>query len=729
VTPPGSHKVGATAYLFFMAYSVRLRRSPLLFCAIALLLGWSITPSQGAAAIEPQFEWVEATPESEGIQTSDLETLWKELQGRHTAALVVVRDDRIIFEKYAAGQSRSTKHYTASMAKALVGGMSLAVAMTDGIIGMDDRAPKYIPQWRSDPRKAAITIRHLGSHTSGLSDAEEGGLAHEKLPGWKGDFWKRPAPPNDPFTLARDKAPVVFEPGTAFQYSNPGLGMLGYAITSALKDREQKDLRTLLRERVMRPIGVPEKEWSIGYEETVMIDGLPLVATWGGGNCSPNAVARIGRLMLRKGEWQGRRVLAEGAVESVTSDAGTPGFAGIGWWSNNEGSNPKMPRDAFWGSGAGHQVLLVIPSLRLIVVRFGTGLDSAMPYDEALRNHFFTPLMSVLNPAAKPRANFAPYPPSSVIGGIKWSAKETIVRRAKGSDNWPITWADDDNLYTAYGDGNGFEPFLPQKLSLGLARISGPPIAFTGVNLRSPSLEQKGDGKAGKKASGILCVEGVLYLWARNAGNSQLGWSADHGANWTWCDWKFTNSFGCPTFLNFGRDYAGARDRFVYVYSPDVNDAYSPADQFVLAREDKTRIRNREDYEFFQGIDTTGAPGWSRRIEERSAVFHHAGGCYRSGISYSRALNRYLWCQTLPGGDARFGGGFGIFDAPEPWGPWTTVFYTEQWDVGPGESSSLPPKWMSADGQTIFLVFSGDDSFSLRKATLHLNQTGDSLPR
>ena len=78
-----------------------------------------------------------------------------------------------------------------------------------------------------------------------------------------------------------------------------------------------------------------------------------------------------------------------------------------------------------------------------------------------------------------------------------------------------------------------------------------------------------------------------------------------------------------------------------------------------------------------------------------------------------------MWCQTLPG-DARFRGGFGVYDAPEPWGPWTTVFFAEDWDVGPGETSSLPTKWMSADGKTVHLVFSGDDSFSVRRADLML---------
>jgi hypothetical protein len=76
-------------------------------------------------------------------------------------------------------------------------------------------------------------------------------------------------------------------------------------------------------------------------------------------------------------------------------------------------------------------------------------------------------------------------------------------------------------------------------------------------------------------------------------------------------------------------------------------------------------------------------------------------------------LKRYLLCQVLPRGDARFEGGFGIYDAPEPWGPWTTVYFTRTWDVGPGESCSFPAKWMDADGA--HLAFSGNDSFSVRR--------------
>jgi hypothetical protein len=311
-----------------------------------------------------------------------------------------------------------------------------------------------------------------------------------------------------------------------------------------------------------------------------------------------------------------------------------------------------------------------------------------------------------------------PYPPSPAIGNIQWAPSSAIIRRAKGSDNWPITWADDGHLYTAYGDGNGFEPKLKEKLSLGLARVEGPADAFQGVNLRSADVEQKGDGPKGKKASGLLMVDGVLYLWVRNAENSQLAQSADHGRTWQWADWRFRTSFGCPTFLGFGRNYAGARDDYVYVYSHDSDSAYAPADRMVLARVPKSRIMQREAYEFFVKRDAEGQPLWTRDIAQRGAVFAHPGRCYRSGISYNAAWKRYLWWQVIPGGDTRRRGGLGIYDAPQPWGPWTTAYFAAQWDVGPGESGSFPPKWMSDDGSILHLVFSGDDCFSVRRAKL-----------
>lgn len=118
--------------------------------------------------------------------------------------------------------------------------------------------------------------------------------------------------------------------------------------------------------------------------------------------------------------------------------------------------------------------------------------------------------------------------------------------------------------------------------------------------------------------------------------------------------------------------------------------------------------------------DAKGNPLWSNDIAARSPVFSDPGNCFRSSMIYNAALKRYLWCQTGRGNDTRYAGGFAIYDAPEPWGPWTTVFATNEWDTSPGESCTIPTKWISEDGLTVHLVFSGDDCFSVRQGLLKL---------
>ncbi|MBN2269471.1 MAG: serine hydrolase [Sedimentisphaerales bacterium] len=352
---------------------------------------------QGADGGQAQaFDWCKASPVSQGMDEAKLAAMKDSLAGRGTKAFLVIRNDRIVYEWYQQGHGLDKKHYTASMAKAIVGGVSLAVALSDSLIALDDKAAKYVPQWKNGPRKSNITIRQLGSHTSGIEDAEADNLPHEKLTGWKGDFWKRPAPPLDPFTLARDAAPVLFEPGEKMAYTNLGIAMLTYCVTASLQNTPHKDVRTLLRERIMRPIGVGDKEWSIGYGRTYRVEGLPLVGSWGGGGYTARAVARVGRLMLREGDWEGVRLINAKAVRQVTRDAGTPGNCDAGWWNNNEGAFPELPKDAFRGSGADHQVVFVAPGLSLIAVRNGGTLDAGIDHHEALRVHLFRPLVEAV---------------------------------------------------------------------------------------------------------------------------------------------------------------------------------------------------------------------------------------------------------------------------------------------------------------------------------------------
>ena len=110
--------------------------------------------------------------------------------------------------------------------------------------------------------KSKITIRHLATHTSGLEDAEQDHLPHDKLTGWKGAFWRRDP---DPFSIALHQAPVLFEPGSRYAYSNPGMAALAYAVTASLRGAPQGDIRELLAARVYQPAGLAPADWSIGY--------------------------------------------------------------------------------------------------------------------------------------------------------------------------------------------------------------------------------------------------------------------------------------------------------------------------------------------------------------------------------------------------------------------------------------------------------------------------------
>ncbi len=382
-----------------------------------------------------------------------------------------------------------------------------------------------------------------------------------------------------------------------------------------------------------------------------------------------------------------------------------------GWYSNFDGIWKYVPRDAFAGGGAGNQHLIVIPSLNMVIVRMGDNLFSGTEsFWQGAERYLMNPIMDAIEEA--------PYPKSDL--SVEFAPKETVVRMAEGGDNWASTWADDGNIYTAYGDGNGFKPNTDIKLSLGLAKVTGSPPDLKGTNLRTVSGERVGQGEYGEKASGMLMVGGTLYMLVRNAGNSRLMWSEDHGETWEQADWKFDVSFGCPTFLNYGKNYKGAPDNYVYMYSPDDETAYKNTDRFVMARVPKDQIKNWRKYEFFAGMTENNQPVWTEDIRKREAVFENPAKCYRSGITYNQGLKKYLWCQTIQLSsigkkvDARFKGGLGIFESQNPWGPWKTVYYTRDWDIGPGETSSIPTKWMSEDGKMAYLLFSGDDCFSVR---------------
>jgi hypothetical protein len=652
-----------------------------------------------SAASWPGKQWPNATPAELGLDEAKL------IQARDYA-LTGEGSGCIIFQgRQVMTWGDQAAMYDLKSSSKAIGVTVLGLALKDGKVKLDDPAKKYHPTFGTPPDTNAqtgwldqITLRHLAGQTAGFE--KPGGYTN-----------------------------LLFAPGTKWHYSDGGPNWLAECLTLVYG----RDLNEVMFERVFTPIGVTPADirWRKHAYRPDLINGIKRREFGSGFTANVQALSRLGYLYLRDGWWQGDQILTHSFIESARQP--TPAWAklpsfdqnhgtaaphyGLLWWNNADGSMPGVPRDAYWSWGLFDSFIFVVPSLDLVVARAGKSWKRAKDaghYD--VIKPFFTPIAAACASAKKSAA--LTHPPSPVIRGITWAPVSSIIRKAKGSDNWPMTWADDDALYTAYGDGNGFQPFVKEKLSMGLAKITGNPPDFEGVNLRSPTAEAKGDGKKGRKASGMLMVDGVLYQLVRNTANAQLGWSTDHSATWTWADWKFTTSFGCPSFINFGKNYAGARDSYVYIYSQDQDSAYERADRMVMARVPKDKIRDFASYEYFVTISTLLQPVWTRDIGQRGGVFTNPSRCYRSSLSYNAGLKRYLWCQTGGGSDTRFAGGFTIYDASEPWGPWTVAYHTDQWDTGPGEMMHLPPKWMSNDGRTVHLVFSGDDHFSVRQGTV-----------
>jgi CubicO group peptidase (beta-lactamase class C family) len=674
------------------------------------------------ADVWPGARWERAAPEEMGMDRALLEKA-------RDYALTIQGSGYVIYHgKLVMSWGDPDATYDLKSATKSFGSVALMLGVADGKVRLDEPLEECRPGVARDvegdpPRKWGdeITLDDLATHSAGFS--KRGGFGT-----------------------------LMYEPGTEWAYSDSGPNWLAECLTLAYG----RDLRDVMFDRVFTPIGIGPEDltWRDNQYRPKEIGGIPRREFGAGIHANVDAMARFGYLLLHQGKWRDRQLLPARLIDRFTraqpalaklhvhDSGGEAGYEqegvqrsyGVLWWTNAGESMEGVPLDTYVAWGLYEGLVIVIPSMDLVIARAGPSLSWPRPAGAAQGTvlvPFIAPIVQSVRKgggAGAAAAARAPYPPSPVIRGLEWAPKDSVIRMAEGSDNWPTTWGDDGAVYTAYGDGWGFDPRVPEKLSLGLARVDGSPPRIHGVNIRSETGEQRGGGAGGKKASGLLMVDGTLYMWARNAGNSQLAWSRDHGRSWTWADWTFRTSFGAPVFLEFGKDYSGARDGYVYVYSHDSDSAYQPADRMVLARVPKDRIADRASYEFFVKLDERGQPVWSRDIARRGAVFTNPGRAYRSGISYSPGLHRYLWYQVDPGPaaastktkgpDTRYEGGMGVYDAPEPWGPWTTAFYTPHWDMGPGESGNLPTAWMSPDGSTIHLVFSGDDHFSVRKATV-----------
>ena len=337
-----------------------------------------------------------------------------------------------------------------------------------------------------------------------------------------------------------------------------------------------------------------------------------------------------------------------------------------------------------------------------------------------------------------------PYPPSELIAGIEFDLS-TRRTEAPGSDIWPITWADDDHQYAAFGDGAGFGADRlasqrgPSRVSLGVARIEGGADSYRGVNVWGGHKAENPARFTGK-GTGILCVGGVLYMMVAGPGSlcvpeTRVAVSYDHACSWRLSEWKWTmqDRLFAGTFLNFGKNYKGARDGYVYAYFtrlaklPDRprNWMHEVPGGVDLARVPRDRIFEKEAYEWFAGLDRGGHPQWTQDMKTRTHAFEDRNGIKVVSVVHHPTLGRYLLVYNPR--DNR--GHFGLFEASEPWGPWRGVAYLHDYApfIPPAENQRVSifhfaPKWWRNDRLEFTLVFNtGDDAWNTMRGRLILH--------
>ena len=122
-----------------------------------------------------------------------------------------------------------------------------------------------------------------------------------------------------------------------------------------------------------------------------------------------------------------------------------------------------------------------------------------------------------------------------------------------------------------------------------------------------------------------------------------------------------------------------ARDSFVYVYGIK---RILGRTSVWLARVPKDHIKIRSYYEFFTGTNERNEALWHIEVNKYHPVFKDPNGVGKTVVIYNAGINRYILTTTHgPWSDGMRR--LGVFDAPEPWGPWTTVQYNENLELIP----------------------------------------------
>ena len=278
---------------------------------------------------------------------------------RRTRAVVIVQDGRLVAERYGAGFGPESALPGWSMTKSVVNALT-GVLARDGKLALD--APVPAPEWSAagDPRRA-LTLRQLLHMSSGLAFTETYGNP-------LGDVIWMLFGTGDAAGYAARK-PLAAPPGQRWSYSSGTTNIIARALRGAVGGAEA-DYQLFPRRALFEPLGMTSAVIEPDAAGTFVGSSLMFATArdW----------ARFGLLFLQDGIWEGRRLLPEGWVTfSVTPAPAAPdGVYGAHFWLRlGRGYAPSgehgLPPDTYHAIGHEGQILTVVPSRRLVVVRLG----------------------------------------------------------------------------------------------------------------------------------------------------------------------------------------------------------------------------------------------------------------------------------------------------------------------------------------------------------------------
>lgn len=268
---------------------------------------------------------------------------------KRTRSVLVIYKDKIIVEKYDTGFDKNSKILGWSMTKSITATM-FGILEKQRKFDIDDPAP--IPEWANDKRKL-ITTSDLLHMNSGLQWVEDYNTIS--------DVTKMLFQAED-MTRAQLEKPVEYKPNMRWNYSSGTTNLLSGILRKQFKThQEYLDFwYSALIDKIGMNSMVIETDMAGNYVGSSY--GWATTRDW----------AKFGLLYLHKGNWNGEQIFNESWEKyTATPTNRSDGRYGAHFWLNAGGSFRDVPRDMYYCSGFQGQMVVIIPSLDLVVVRMG----------------------------------------------------------------------------------------------------------------------------------------------------------------------------------------------------------------------------------------------------------------------------------------------------------------------------------------------------------------------